>query len=61
MAASKTIIVDEIERCSKDFSSLKFWTKWKITNALCQTCGIALCDDHIYKDNGGYYCKEHYG
>ena len=40
MAASKTVIVDEIERCSKDFSSLKFWTKWKITNALCQTCGI---------------------
>ena len=59
MAASKTIIVDEIERCSKDFSSLRFWTKWKITNALCQTCGITLCDDHIYKDNGGFYCKEH--
>jgi hypothetical protein len=59
MAASKTMILDEIKLCPKDFSSLKFWTKWKTTDVLCETCGIALCDDHLYQANGKYYCKDH--
>ncbi len=59
MASSKTMILDEIKFCSKDFSSLKFWTKCKPTDALCDSCGIALCDDHVYENNEKYYCKDH--
>ena len=59
MTASKTMIVDEIELCSKDFSSFKFWNKLKVTNALCEICGIALCVDDIYKDKEKFYCKDH--
>lgn len=59
MAASKTMIVDELALCPKDFSSLKILSKKKSSVALCETCGTSLCDDHIYKNNGEHYCKEH--
>ena len=58
-AASGTITLDEIAICPKDFSTLKIWTKKKLTHALYDTCGIALCVDHIHKHNEKYYCKDH--
>jgi hypothetical protein len=59
MAASKTMIVDELAICSKDFSPLKIWSKKKPPVALCETCGVSLCVDHICKNNEKHYCKDH--
>jgi hypothetical protein len=59
LAASKTILVDEMSLCPKDFSSLKIWGKKKSTHALCKTCGIALCEDHLERRKDEFYCKEH--
>ncbi|MDR4491609.1 MAG: restriction endonuclease [Candidatus Nitrosocosmicus sp.] len=59
LAASKTILVDEMALCPKDFSSLKIWGKKKSTHALCETCGTALCEDHIERYKEVFYCKEH--
>ena len=59
IAASKTLIVDELALCPKDFSSLKIWGEKKSPVALCETCDTSLCVDHLYKNNGEHYCKEH--
>lgn len=59
LAASKTILVDEMSLCPKDFSSLKIWGRKKSTHAVCETCGIALCEDHLEKCKEEFYCKEH--
>lgn len=58
IAASKTMIVVELALVP-DFSSLKIRGKKKSTVALCETCGTSLCVDHLYKNNGEHYCKEH--
>jgi hypothetical protein len=58
-ATSKTITLDEIALCPKDFSTIKIWGKKKSTYALCETCGISLCMDHIHKHNEKYYCHDH--
>jgi hypothetical protein len=57
LAASKTILVDEMSLCPKDFSALKIWGKRKSTRALCETCGIALCEDHLETSKEEFYCK----
>ncbi len=59
MASSKTILVDEMSLCPKDFSTIKIWGKKKSVHAACEACGIALCSDHILETNKKYYCKEH--
>lgn len=59
MASSKTVLVDEMSLCPKDFSTLKIWGKKKNVHAACETCGIVLCSDHISEVNKKYYCKEH--
>ena len=57
--ASSTIILDEISLCSKHSFITKIWNKSKQTAALCETCGGAFCNDHIFRMNQRYYCKEH--
>ena len=37
LAASKTVLVDEMSLCPKDFSSLKIWGKKKSTHGLGST------------------------
>lgn len=59
MASSKKILADEMYLCPKDFSTIKIWGKKKNVHAVCETCGIALCIDHILQTNKKYYCKEH--
>jgi hypothetical protein len=59
MASSKTVLMDEMALCPKDFSTIKIWGKKKNVHAVCETCGIALCSDHILETNKKYYCKEH--
>lgn len=59
MASSKTVLMDEMSLCPKDFSTIKIWRKKKNVYAVCETCGLALCSDHIIESNKKYYCKEH--
>lgn len=59
MAASRTMVVDELALCPKDFSSLKIWGKKKPPVALCETCGVSLCAEHVYKNGEKQYCKDH--
>lgn len=59
MAASNTILMDELEFCPKHFSRWKVWQGKKPVYAVCDTCGSAYCEDHINKVNETYYCGEH--
>jgi hypothetical protein len=59
LAASKTVILDEIYFCPKHFSFGKIWSMRKQTSAVCEICGGAFCDDHIFKINDTYYCEKH--
>jgi hypothetical protein len=59
LAASKTLILDEIYFCPKHFSLGKIWSVRKQTSAVCEICGGAFCNDHIFKINSSYYCEEH--
>lgn len=59
LAATKTVIMDELSICPKDFSAVKIWMKKKTVHAFCETCGLALCEDHIGGKGDKYYCKEH--
>jgi uncharacterized protein (DUF2147 family) len=59
LAASSTILTDEIASCPKHSSIARVWKKPKQTAALCETCGGAFCDDHIFRINQTYYCEEH--
>lgn len=50
LAASKTVLVDEMSLCLKDFSALKIREKKNSTHALCEPCDIVLCGDHLEID-----------
>lgn len=58
LAASNTILMDEIAYCPKDLFS-KIMTSKRQTYAICEICGGAYCSKHIRKVNDSYYCKEH--
>jgi hypothetical protein len=59
LAASKRLIFDEIYFCPKHFSLGKILRLRKQTSAVCEICGGAFCDDHIFKINDTYYCEKH--
>lgn len=59
LAASNTILIDEISLCPKHFSFGKLWTATKQTYAVCEVCGGAYCNDHIIAEDNSYYCEEH--
>jgi DNA modification methylase len=45
--------------CPKHISLGKIWSKRKQSSAVCDICGGAFCNDHIFKINNSYYCEEH--
>ena len=57
LAASKTVIVDEIALCPKE-SLARLRPSDKPTYAICEHCGSAYCKNHIQKIHGSYYCKD---
>jgi hypothetical protein len=59
LAASNTLIVDDIAFCPNHFTLGKIWSASKRTSAVCEICGGAFCDDHIFKINNTYYCERH--
>jgi hypothetical protein len=59
LAASNTFIVDEIAFCPNHSALGKIWSRPKQTSAVCEICGGAFCDDHIFKINNTYYCEKH--
>lgn len=59
LAASNTVIVDEIYFCPRHFSFGKIWSVRRQTFAVCKICGGAFCDYHIFKINDSYYCEKH--
>jgi hypothetical protein len=59
LAASNTSTVDEIYFCPKHFSLGKIWRVRKQTSAVCEICGVACCDDHIFEVDNSYYCEKH--
>lgn len=59
LAASNTLIVDEIAFCTNHFTLGKIWSTRKRTSAVCEICGGAFCDDHIFMVNNTYYCEKH--
>jgi hypothetical protein len=48
LAASNTVLVDEIAYCPKDFFANIRGNK-KMTYAICEICGKAYCESHIKK------------
>ena len=58
LAASNTVLVDEIAYCPKDFFTKMRGNK-KMTYAICEICGNAYCKSHIEKVKNSYYCKDH--
>jgi hypothetical protein len=60
LAASKVVLVDEIAFCSaKHFSLGRIWNNRRRTYAVCEICGGAFCDDHIFPIHNTYYCEDH--
>jgi hypothetical protein len=60
LAASQTVITDDIGVCPEHFQlgGLQFIRKQTV--AVCEICGKALCKDHVtFAPDGIYYCKEH--
>ncbi len=56
LGASKTLILDEIYFCPKALG--KIWSVRKQVSAVCEICGSAFCDVHIFKINDTYYCEK---
>jgi len=60
LAASRTVLCDEIELCSKDYSSsILRKSEIRKTFAACDRCGQVLCRQHIKMVDGHYFCDEH--
>ena len=59
LAASCIIIADEIALCHMHSLLAKIWNRHKRTIAVCEICGRAFCNDHIFRINQMYYCKDH--
>jgi Restriction endonuclease len=60
LAASRTKLYDEMELCSKDYSSSVFRkAETRKTFAACEHCGLVLCREHILPFDGRYLCAEH--
>ena len=59
LAASSTVLVDEISLCPKEFFG-RFRSSKKQTYAVCETCGGAYCSKHIRRhNNNSYFCEGH--
>jgi hypothetical protein len=58
LAASSTILMDEIAYCPKEFFA-RFRSSKKQTYAVCERCGSAYCRRHIDQIKDSYYCKDH--
>ncbi len=58
LAASSTILMDEIAYCPKEFFA-RFRSGKKQTYAVCERCGTAYCRSHIDQTKDSYYCKDH--
>jgi hypothetical protein len=58
LAASNTILIDEISLCPKEFFA-RIMAVDKQTYAICEICGGAYCSKHIDSVNNSYYCKDH--
>jgi hypothetical protein len=58
LAASNTILIDEIALCPQEFFALIRASR-KQTYAVCEACGGAYCSKHIKQKNSSYYCKDH--
>ncbi|MFZ0554059.1 MAG: hypothetical protein WBL67_14560 [Nitrososphaeraceae archaeon] len=60
LAASKTILLDEIEFCSRDYLSSSLLRKPEVrkTFAVCDDCGMVLCRKHILVVDERYVCSE---
>ena len=59
LAASCIFITDEIASCPMHSSVAKIWNRHKRTIAVCEICGGAFCNDHIFRINQICYCKDH--
>lgn len=60
LAASKMVMCDEIELCSRDYSSSSLRkSEIRKTFAACEHCGQVLCKKHILTIDGHYVCNEH--
>ena len=59
LAASCILVADEIAYCPMHSSLAKIWNRHERTTAVCEICGRAFCNDHIFRDNQMYYCKDH--
>src|SRR5919106_1497238 len=59
LAPSCIFIVDEIALCPMHSSLAKIWNRQKRSIAVCEICGGAFCNDHIFRINQMYYCKDH--
>ena len=58
LAASNTILIDEIALCPKEFFA-RIMAVDKQTYAIREICGGAYCSKHIKRVNNSYYCKDH--
>jgi len=59
LAASSTVLIDEISLCPKEFFA-RFRSSKKQTYAVCETCGGAYCSKHIRRrNNNSYFCEDH--
>jgi len=58
LAPSGSILYDELELCPLDEPS-RFKRSIRLTYAICERCGKALCKEHIRKSGRSYYCMEH--
>ena len=56
LPASKTVIIDEIRFCPKEFYENR--PSNKKTYAVCEVCGCAYCSNHISLINDAYYCEK---
>jgi hypothetical protein len=57
LAASETVLIDEIMFCPKEFYEKR--PSNKKTYAVCEECGWAYCYNHISLINDAYYCEKH--
>ena len=59
LAASNTLILDEIAFCHNHSAPGKIWGKPRLTSAICEICGGAFFADHISEINNTHYCEKH--
>lgn len=57
LAASNTVIIDEIKLCPKEVLA-RIRPSRKFTYAVCEQCGNVYCRSHIRKRNNSYHCKD---